>query len=109
MTTQAELREKIVGLLKDQAAIHREDSLPIDGFIGNPNYLANAILALLPPAPAVGELIEALEWYASIYAWKGEYLGRDRHGLSEYDTSPASRDLGERARKALAALGEGGA
>ena len=104
--TQAELREKfskqhkkwLIGTCDDAEAAQEwvMENLP-------------SLLALLPPAPAVGEALEALEWYASIYAWKGEYLGRDRHGLSEYDTSPASRDLGERARKALAALGEGGA
>ena len=109
--TQAELREKVAKAIwwhMDGAGLWT-DSLKA----------ADAILALLPPAPAVGEALEALKFYADpdtyfAIAFMGDRpCGEFADDLSEDDwTRECDFDRpmpGKRARKALAALGEGGA
>ena len=102
--TQAELREKIALTI-------------IDGWCDQTavNTIADAILALLPPAPAVGEALEAFGALLSVMDYGDEDMSFTDDEAVSYRSDAEGNPVDDpmtfghirRARKALAAL-EGG-
>ena len=97
MTTQTELLEKIEDILIAYGENFEEHHCePSD-------VVAERIIALIPPAPAVGEALKRL------------LAAADEVGVKHLDTDTPDDEILElieassNARRALAALGEGGA
>lgn len=103
--TQAELRDRLTGIMRAVMFAADMEDRSEEGDARIAEAAANHALSLLPPAPAVGEALEECKGLLRVM------IERDPH---ETITDP---DAGQwkmidewrhRARKSLAALGEGG-